>query len=171
MTAAATRPKPAPPESLDAILAATLEEYRSLRVEIAKRREALRRAEMPVVARSVETERAIMTRIGDLDRRRVVAVQGLSKRLGVAATAPVSEIARKLGPSGDGLLSVAAALREEIEGCRRDSSVVRAAADALSQHLVGVFQAVQQAFAGATVYGRAGRVALAAPIRSIDVKS
>ena len=62
-------------------------------------------------------------------------------------------------------------LRDEIEACRRESSVVRHAAEMLAQHVSGILQTVHAAFGATKTYGRAGRLAVATPIRTVDLKS
>jgi hypothetical protein len=88
------------------------------------------------------------------------------------APPPVSELAAK-APSGvrERVLAIAARLRDEIAALRHESGIVRNAADALAQHVAGILQTVSSAFASTKTYGRAGRVATATPIRSIDLTS
>ncbi|MDZ4831395.1 MAG: flagellar protein FlgN [Phycisphaerae bacterium] len=157
--------------ALEATLQRQLDEYRSLRVLIERRREALRGADAVALQAVIEAERQALVRISDLDRARTEAANGLGRRLTVTPVTISALAVRAPEPARTAIETVAAALREEIEQCRRASSVVRAAADALAQHVSGILQTVQHAFAGTSTYGRAGRLASVGPIRSIDLRS
>ncbi|MFO0829915.1 MAG: flagellar protein FlgN [Phycisphaerales bacterium] len=157
---------------LESVLAAQLEEYRTMRGLIERRRDALRHADAAALRKALDAEHAAIVRIGELDRARGEVAGALARRLGIGGNVTMSALAARAHPDvRESLEVVAAALRDEVDACRRASSVVRAAADALAQHVSGVMQTVQQAFASAHTYGRAGRLAGAVPIRSIDLRS
>jgi hypothetical protein len=73
----------------------------------------------------------------------------------------------------DGRLeSVRAALRDLIDLVKRESSVVRQAAERLSAHMAGILQSVHSALAHANLYSRGGRIAVGANVMSsLDIKS
>lgn len=175
----ATRPQPTVDELavlLETTLARTLEEYRSLRKLIVRRRDALRRADARAIASAADEERRALARIADLDRVRGETALSLATRLGVAGATAASLKLNDLTPRlpaqrSESVAVVATLLRDEIEACRRDSSVLRTAAEALAQHVTGVVHAVHRALSGAETYSRAGRLAVAAPIRSIDLRT
>lgn len=153
------------------LLEQSLAEYVALRALVARRRDAVRTANMRVLDEVLQEERQATARIADLDRRRTEVAASLAKRTAVAQPT-VTAIAAK-APEGERerLLVLAARLRDEIEACRRESSVVRHAAEMLAQHVSGILQTVHAAFGATKTYGRAGRLAVATPIRTVDLKS
>ncbi|MDZ4755303.1 MAG: flagellar protein FlgN [Phycisphaerae bacterium] len=151
--------------------------YRILRQLVGKRREAIRTADLATLKTTLDHERKTVARLSELDRKRTEIAVLLARRLGFAVTPqkappPVSELAAK-APNGvrERVLAIAARLRDEIAALRHESGIVRNAAEALAQHVAGILQTVTSAFASTKTYGRAGRVATASPIRSIDLTS
>lgn len=166
--------------SLESTLLAQESCYRRLRELVAARREAIRTADLELLKRTLDEERLTITRVGELDRKRTETAASLAKRLGAlpanptrdAKLPPVSALAAKApSPIRDRLLGLAERLRIEIEAVRHESGLVRAAAEALAQHVAGVLQSVSSAFATTKTYSRGGRFATASAIRSIDIKS
>lgn len=165
--------------ALEEILVAQEQGYRSLRGLVAARRDAIRVANLETLKSTLDSERSAISKLGELDRKRSELAMGLAKRLGVLpANAPrasepkLSALIAK-APTGprQRLQSLAERLKIEIEAARHDSSVVRDAADRLACHVAGILQSVSSAFAQTKTYGRAGRVATAGVIRSIDIRS
>lgn len=147
--------------------------YRRLRELVARRREAIRTADLALLKETLDDERSIVTRVAELDRRRTEIAAGLAKRLGSPqqASSIRALLARAPQAARERLLQLADRLRFEIEAVKEESARVRAAADALAQHVAGVLQSVSAAFATTKTYGRAGRVANGSAIRSIDIRS
>lgn len=159
-------------EALVEVLEATRREYASLRTLVARRRDALRRADLDQLDDALRQEQAALSRIGELDRSRTEAAANLALALELRGETSISELAARLGePAGNRLTASAAALRGEVEACRRESSVVRSAAEALAQHVAGVLQTVNGVFAATTTYGRGGKIAVAVPLRTMDLRS
>lgn len=165
--------------SLEQTLIAQEQGYRDLRRLVLARRDAIRVASLESLKATLDSERATIAKLSELDRKRSELAMGLAKRLGViAANAPrtsepkLSQLIAK-APTGlrERLHALAERLKVEVEATRHESSVVRDAADQLACHVAGILQTVSAAFAQTKTYGRAGRVATAGAIRSIDIKS
>ena len=63
-------------------------------------------------------------------------------------------------------------LKEKLETARRESSVLRQAAERLSAHMAGILQSVHSALAHANIYSRGGRIAVGANVMStLDIRS
>ncbi len=147
--------------------------YRRLRELVARRREAIRTADLELLKATLDEERSVVTRVAELDRRRAATAAELAKRLGEPqhASSIRALVARAPQAVRERLQQLADRLRFEIEAVKEESGRVRAAADALAQHVAGVLQSVSAAFATTKTYGRAGRVAGGSAIRSIDIRS
>lgn len=151
---------------------ATHERYEALRALVARRREAIRTADLDALDSALREERATTGRVTELDRRRAELAGALARRLGLPTTASASDIAARLPDAeGERLRFHAGRLRGSIDACRRESGVVRAAADTLAQHVAGVLASVQALMAATPTYGRGGRLAGAAPLRTVDLRS
>lgn len=151
---------------------ATFERYETLRSLVARRREGIRVADLDALDAALREERATTGRIAELDRRRAELAGALARRVGLPTTASASEIAARLpAAEGERLRFHAGRLRTSIDACRRESGVVRAAADALAQHVAGVLASVQALMATTPTYGRGGRLAGATPLRTVDLRS
>lgn len=165
--------------SLESTLLAQETCYRRLRELVGARREAIRTADLELLKTTLDEERLTITRVAELDRTRTEIATSLAKRLGAIPAQsreqklpPVSTLASKApSPLRDRILALAERLRIEIEAVRHESSLVRNAAETLAQHVAGILQSVSSAFATTKTYGRGGRFATAAAIRSIDIKS
>jgi uncharacterized membrane protein len=151
---------------------ATGERYEALLALVARRREAIRVADLDALDAALREERATTASIAEFDRRRSELAGALARRLGLPTTASASDIAARL-PEADGerLRFHAGRLRAAIEACRRESGIVRAAAEALAQHVAGVLASVHAFLATNPTYGRGGRLAGAAPLRTVDLRS
>jgi len=72
----------------------------------------------------------------------------------------------------DEMTTLAGALREATAKVRRESSIVTAAAEALSRHMTGIMQTVNSALSRVGVYERRGRIAVGAQMDfCVDLKS
>ena len=165
---------------LERTLVAQESGYVALRRLVAARRDAIRTADLDVLKRILDDERAAVTRLGELDRRRTELALGLGRRFGLVApnasraAAPPTVQQLLLRAPEDVRVRVTLLverLRDEITLCRRESSVVRDAAERLAQHVSGLLQSVSAAFATTKTYGRGGRFAAAGALRSIDLRS
>ncbi len=128
---------------------------------IERNREAVRRADMEQIRSVCEQENRVAQRLAELEKARLALVGRLTEQLRPDAPQPLSlsGIAEAVGePAGPRLAALAVQLREKIDEVGGASSVVRAAADALSRHMTGLMQTVQSAFGRAKVYGRRGRL-------------
>lgn len=178
MTSTATpRPAPAAPRADAArileILARTEAAYRRILAGIHARRAALRAADFVRFAALGKDESRLAAEIAELDRARLAESRQLATRLALAPEAPLADIAARLGDTDRARLDAArAALRELILAVRRESSVVRQAAERLSAHMAGILQSVHSALAHANVYSRGGRIAVGANVlSSLDIRS
>lgn len=161
--------------ALERILCLQLEAQRRVTDFIARKQDAVRRAQIKTVAAICEQEQPVVRRLGELETQRKELIGQLTAALGNAAGGPltVSQIAAAIGdPAGARLISLAHELKQMITTAQRSSSILRVAAEALARHMAGVMQVVGSAMSGAHVYGRKGQVALGAPVQfSIDLKS
>jgi hypothetical protein len=162
-------------EALERILRAQLADHRRLLDCLDRKREAIRTAQIGRVSDIVEEERRVAVRIAEADRHRGELVRRIAQALMPAAQQPpaLAELAHLVEePIRTRLLASAAELRDAAEEVRSRSSIIRAAAEALSRHMSGVMQSVQSALSRAGVYGRRGEMALGAQLEfSVDVKS
>ncbi|MFZ9914225.1 MAG: flagellar protein FlgN [Phycisphaerales bacterium] len=161
------------PDKLIAILEQTSAQYRAVLALIRDRREAIRTADFARFAQLGNAEQRAVAEIGELDRARLAESRALAVRLAMKPEAKLSEMATKLGgESGARLESVRAALRELIDEVKRESGIVRQAAERLSAHMAGILQTVHSALAHANLYSRGGRIAVGANVMSsLDIKS
>jgi hypothetical protein len=181
---AMARPSKAQPQSptvptmldaLEKMLRSQLEEHKKLLALLERKREAVRQAKIDVIGQLIEDERRLIERIAEIDRAREQVVQRLTQQLAPRASEPlaISAIADHAEePVQSRLLGIAAQLREMVMKVRQTSTVVRSAAEALSNHINGVMQSFHAALSRAGVYGRQGHLAGGAQMEhSVDVKS
>lgn len=173
------QPKPASLQTmldaLEKLLRSQLEEHEKLLALLERKREAVRHARIDSISGLVEEERRSIDRIAEIDRGREQIVLRLTQQLqpGSAEPLPLTAIAERADePVQSRLLGIAAQLRELVATVRQTSSVVRSAAEALSNHISGVMQTLHAAMSRAGVYGRQGQFAGGAQMEhSVDVKS
>lgn len=158
---------------LESTLRAQLRAHEELAPLLDRKRVAIRTADLDELSRVVEAEREIVRRLERLEQARPAQVRRLAAALGRPDASTLSALADLLDePVARRLLALRGQLREAIEHARRESGVLRAATDALSQHLTGMLQSVQGALSAARVYGRGGRVDGGAPLRcAVDLRS
>lgn len=145
---------------------------------IHKKREAIRTANMPVMAECCEREHRLTERLRDLDLRRPKVVMHLANLVGLKAphanAISATEIAKRLDePMRGAVETLAAQLREKMQDVKREFSVVKQASEALSKHMTGIMQSVQAMLNQTGMYERRGRIVTASPtsVGSVDVKS
>ena len=174
--------KPDPAASVQAIsaqlektLRALLEGQKKLLACMERKREAIRRADIGVVTETCVQEHTLIQRMSELEKHRLRLVGALTERIDPGAERPATlgMIAEMLDEEpGQHLLAVGAELLDAVREVRRQSTVLRSAAEALSRHMSGIAQTVHSALSRAGVYGRAGKVALGAQMEfSVDLKS
>jgi hypothetical protein len=158
-------------------LLAALEDARALYAELLElvraRREAVRVADLARFTRLADGESRILARLHELDRVRVAEARALAGRLGLAPDATLADIAARLPEPLRARVDLARSqLKETLETARRESSVLRQAAERLSAHMAGILQTVHSALAHANVYSRGGRIAVGANVMSsLDIRS
>jgi glycine cleavage system regulatory protein len=169
---------PVPADALSALessLRRMIEEHDRLLHCLKRKREAIRVADMSGITEMCGEEKAILRRIGELDARRqsTIAMLARDRRADPGRSLTISEIAAAARePASTRLLALAAQLRDRIAEVRRSSSVIRAAAEALSRHMTGLMQTVQTALSRARVYGQRGRIDPGAQVQfSLDVRT
>ena len=162
-------------QQLDRNLRAQLEGYDRLLACLAHKRDALRIASIDGIQRCGEQERALIAALRELELRR----HGQMNPLSTAAShhkgsCALSDIASRCTckDDADRMLNLASAIRARIERVRRESSIIRAAAEALGRHVAGILQTVTGTFANARVYSRRGRMNVGQSTQiAIDLKS
>lgn len=162
-------------QMLERILSAQIEEHQRLRGCIDRKREAIRTADINAVSEICGEENAVIQRVAELERRRLELVGRMTQSLDAKASAPMtlSQLAVALGDGqGSRLAAYADQLRSLIADVKRQSSIVRNAAEALSRHMSGIVQTVHSALSRARVYSRRGQINLGVQLESsLDLKS
>lgn len=159
---ASSDPPGATMETLTSILGKQIELHRALRALIERKRDAIRTADIDAITELCRRENAVAQQLGDLEKKRLEIVGLLTGRFEPDAVTPLTlrEITRHADPSRQTELRLLAdTLRAEVEAVRRASSIVRAAAEALSRHMSGILQTVTGALSRVGVYERRGRIA------------
>ena len=157
--------------ALEQLLRAQLESHQTLLKCIERKREAISVADVDSINAMCQKENAIAQRLAQQENKR----QWITRELSTApAEDPltVTQVAEQADePQRTRLLALAGQLREAVTAVKRESSIVRAAADALSRHLGGLMESMRAAIGKAGTYGRRGRLALdAQPYSSVDMK-
>jgi hypothetical protein len=160
-------------ERLLATLDSQRAQYARLLAGIRARREAIRTADFARFRDLGESETRIVVEISNLDRARLDSARGVATALGIAPDSTLAAIAERLPETPRARLDLARAeLRTLIEDTRRESGVVRQAAERLSAHMAGILQTVHSALSHAGVYSRGGRIAVGANVVStVDIRS
>lgn len=164
-------------DGLERLLRTQLESHQRLLRCIEGKRQAIRTADMNGITDLCKQEHTILQRITELEKHRLELIGRLTETLRPNAEAllTISEIAALSGieeSSQVRLTVLAAQLREALNDVKRQSSVVRAASEALSRHMTGIVQTVHSALSRARVYGQRGTIALGTQIHSVvDLKS
>lgn len=161
---------------LEHVLRAQLEGYERLLAAILTKREAIRQADIDTITKLCHEENEIAQQLGDLEKYRLELVGRLTEAVNPQAAQPLSITEIIALASADGvrerLTELVEALRSAVGEVRRESAIVRRAADALSTHMTGLMQKVQSALSGLPRYGRRGRIAVDESLScAVDVTS
>lgn len=162
-------------EELEQLLRAELDVHQKLLTLLQRKREAVRHAKIDLIGELIEQERAEVERLAELERSREHLVKQITVTIqpDASESLPLTAIAEQADePAQSRLLGIAAQLRDLVKEVRQTSSVVRQAAEALSNHISGVMQTFHAALSRAGVYGRQGQLAAGSQTEySVDVKS
>ncbi|UCD76189.1 MAG: flagellar export chaperone FlgN, partial [Phycisphaerales bacterium] len=154
---------------------ALLEGQKKLLACMERKRQAIGRADIGAITEICTEENALAQRIGELEKHRLRLVGAMTEAIDPAAARPATlgQIVEVLEEeSGRRLLAIGAELREAVGAVRKQSTILRSAADALARHMSGIAQTVHSALSRAGVYGRGGTVAMGAQLEfSVDLKS
>jgi hypothetical protein len=147
--------------------------YTELLVLVRARREAVRVADLARFTKLADNESRILARLSELDRVRVAEARALATRMALPPDATLADIAARLPEPTRAQVDLARSeLKDALEIVRRESSVLRQAAERLSAHMAGILQSVHSALAHANVYSRGGRIAVGANVMSsLDIRS
>lgn len=160
---------------LEKTLRALLEGQKKLLACMERKREAIRRADIGTVTETCQQEHTLTQRMSELEKHRLWLVGALTEQIDPKAERPatLAAIADPLEEEPQQrLLAIGAELKDSVREVRRQSTVLRSAAEALARHMSGIAQTVHSALSRAGVYGRAGKVALGAQMEfSVDLKS
>lgn len=160
--------------NLEEVMRIQSEGYQRLMVALERKREAIRIAELERVPEIAEVEGKIVDRLAELDVQRGTQVAALAEALGIAAEGvTISLICKQLNQEDAArLAALAVQLRTRLEKTRKESSIIRAAGDALARHMAGVVQSVTGALSGTGIYGSRGQIATGVALaRGLDVRS
>jgi hypothetical protein len=165
-------------ELLRQMLVKQIELHDELLSCIHRKREAIRRADMPVMTDCCQREHRLTERLRDMDLRRPGIVMHLANLVGLKAphanAISATDIANRLDePLRGAIETLAAQLREKMQDVKREHSIVKQASEALSRHMAGIMQSVQALLNQSGTYERRGRIVTASPTMtgSVDVKS
>lgn len=162
-------------DALEKMLRSQLEAHEQLLELLERKREAVRHAKIDTISELLDQERRSIERIAEIERGREQVVRRITEQLqpGAAEPLPLTMIAERADePVQSRLLGIAAQLREMVAKVKQTSSVVRSAAEALSNHISGVMQTFHAAMSRAGVYGRQGQLAGGTQMEhSVDVKT
>lgn len=163
-------------DGLEKILRAQIEHHEKLLACINGKRQAIRAAQIDAMRDISTQENAIMQRLMEFEKRRVDLIQHLSGLVnpGEKRTLTVSEIAadsRIDSAQRERMLALAAQLRDLLSEVKRESSIVRHAADALARHMSGIVLSVHSALNRTRVYSARGGLTPVGAVSVIDVKS
>ncbi|MDA0296407.1 MAG: flagellar protein FlgN [Planctomycetota bacterium] len=144
---------------LEETLSTQVEGYRRFLEAIARKRDAIRRADLARVPDIAAVEEKIIDRLHRLDLQREQQGRQLAASLGLDSESAISGIVDALGGErGTKLAVLAAQLRGLVDQAKKENSVVRSATESLARHMAGIVQSVTGALSGTGVYGRQGRL-------------
>lgn len=156
---------------LEDLLREQLEIHERLLELIGHKRQAVREARIDAIQSLCEDEGVLASRLAAAERQRQALLEAMATS--DAGTMTIADVAARAPEDvGARMLALAGQLRESVQRVQRESSIVRAAAEALSRHMSGVVQTVHSALSRARVYGRQGRILLGAQMEfHVDLKS
>jgi hypothetical protein len=163
-----------PLEQLEETLRQLLVGHRVLLTCAKDKREAVRLADLAGLETAGQRELVVTQRLAELEQQRGPLAAKIAESVGVPeAAGSITALAEHLDEPHQGrLLVLAAELRDVVTESRRETSIVRAAVEALSQHVNGIMETVRSTFGGAVVYGREGRLAGGAQLDGcVDLRS
>jgi len=181
--AAASNPTPPPPaalpaaigEGLERLLRGQLEANQQLLACVQRKRQAIRTADIAAISAICADEHTIVQRLTEIEKHRLELVGRITAALQPKSDKPltISQIAHNLAePNQTRVVALAAQLRDAMIDLKKQSSIVRSAAEALGRHMSGIVQTVHSALSRARVYGRRGRIDMGAQLQSVlDIKS
>lgn len=163
-------------QALEKLMATLLDEHCRLLECMQRKAEAIRTARIEAVGELVKTERVMVRTIGDVERHRIALTRKITRMLKPDATEAFAMSDIIAAVQDEAMRRRLSDLTEQLRGVvnqvRERSSVIRAAAEALAQHMAGVMQTVHSALSRAGVYGSKGQVAMGAQLDfGIDIKS
>ena len=162
-------------DSLESALRAQLDGQQLLLKCLERKRQAIRSADIAEITAICGGENAIIQRMAELEKKRLEIVGALTEAFAGRAQQPLTlnEIAQRAAePQQTRLSALAAQLRDAVAQLRRESSIVRTAAETHSRHLSGIVQTVHSALSRARVYGNRGTISLGSQVQSVvDIKS
>lgn len=155
-------------DELESLLAQMIPLHEQLLSCAMEKRGAVKAAAISAVPEICQRERQLLSRIERLEQRRRNVVRKLGdERRSLADLAALAATEQR-----DRLTAFGARLRELSKSVRQESTVVRAAVEALHRHMTGVVQSVSTAISGVKVYGATGRMRTDAPLEScVDLTS
>lgn len=148
-------------DALERVLVGLTEQH-ALLIELgAHHREALREADAPRLAHIAGQRDAVNQQIVRLDRERAQIVDDIARALGMQGQGvTVRAIAAAIGgPASKKISALALSLRELIERCRREQSVLRDATATVAGHLGGILSQVSRACSASQTYTNRGQMA------------
>jgi len=162
-------------DMLERILRGQLEGHQRLLTCMERKRQAIRTADIGSVTNICAEEHVLIQKLGEIEKHRLELLGRITEALCPKAVAPLtmSQIAHAAAePQQTRLIALSAQLREALTELKAQSSIIRAAAEALSRHMAGIVQTVQSALSRACVYSHRGKIATGAQLQSlVDVKS
>jgi len=163
-------------QAMEKLLTALFEDHQLLLKCIERKRQAIATAQINLVADLVHEEQTIIKRVAEVERHRIALVRRMSRIIKPDTQDELSmrEITEAIvdQPQRTRIEALAAQLRDAVTQVRKESSVVRAAAEALARHMNGVMQSVQSALSRAGIYSHNGHIATGAQLEfNIDIKS
>lgn len=162
-------------EGLERILRDQLAMHRTILQCIARKKHAIRMADMTGVSQICIEENAIIQRLAESEKQRLALVGKLTQVIRPSASQPLSVmeiVAEAPEPLRSRVAALAFQLRESLQQVQKESSVVKAAAETLSRHMSGIMQTVHAALSRARVYSHHGRIAIGTHAPSVlDIKS
>ncbi len=163
-------------QAMEKLLNAHIDEHEQLLACMEHKAQAIRYARIESVTELVKQEQAIVQRMNEIERHRLALARKMTRMIDPDASEalPLSEIAKAVENEVmcKRVLDLADTLRTLVDHVRRQSSILRNAAESLAKHMAGVMQTMQSALSRAGVYGQRGHVAVGTQLEfNIDIKS
>lgn len=166
-------------ESLAAGLEARIGELRAVYARLHEladeHHEAIRRADTRGIALSIGAQNEMVQRISTVEKIRSGIAEALAKHLGWDGKGEITIdwIVQRLGGGlAERLAEEAARLRASMQALMQKNAVIRAAAEALAQHMEGLRRVMLKQLNHAKTYGCAGRMdAGPVVVSSLDLRS